>query len=86
MLFLAPGASGPEVITAITGKKPVYSAPGGQQREDFIRVRDFIAAAKVERAASADRIASVDACLFSCRYSPDTMHPSPRKLLDKNDL
>jgi class 3 adenylate cyclase len=85
MLFLAPVASGPEVTTVITGGEPVYRVPGGQQRAENIRVRDFNAAAKVERAASAGRIASSDACLHYCRYSADTLHPSPRTL-DKNDL
>jgi hypothetical protein len=51
----------------------------------IIRVRDFIAAAKVERAASAGRIVPGDACFHLCEYSADTLHPSP-KLLDKNDL
>jgi hypothetical protein len=85
MLFLAPGASGPEDATEIIGGEPVCSTPGGQQREKIIRVRDFIAAAKVERAASAGRVVSSDSCFQLCRYSADTLHPSPI-LLDKNDL
>ena len=79
MLFLAPGASGPGATKEKMAGKPACSAPGGQQRaETIIRVRDFIAAAKVERAASADGIASGDACFHSCRYSADTLHPSPK--------
>jgi hypothetical protein len=49
-------------------------------------LRDFIAAAKVERAASAGRVASDGTCLHLCRYSADTLHPSPKLYLYKNEL
>jgi hypothetical protein len=87
MLFLARVASGPEVTKEITGGEAGVHRAGWPTKEQrsIIRVRDFIAAAIVERAASAGRVVSSDACFQFCRYSADTLHPSP-KLLDKNDL
>ena len=87
MLFLAPVASGPEVTRDITGGDTGsrVSRLANNEKRLIIRVRDFNAAAKMERAVSAGRIASCGACLLYCRYSADTLHPSP-EILDKNDL
>lgn len=86
MLFLAPGASGPEVITEIIGGEPVCSAPGSQQRAENIRVRDFIAAAKVERAASAGRIASGGACLICAGIHRIRCIPLQKIIIQKRPL
>jgi hypothetical protein len=87
MLFLAPGASGPEVITELTGGEAGGQRAGGPTTsKEHKKVQDLIAAAKVERAASAGRIASVDACFHLCMYSPDTLHPSPKNIRQKRPL
>ena len=86
MLFLAPRASGPEVIKEIKGGDTDVQRVGEPNKEIAItRVRKFIAAAKVERAAGAGRNADGGACFQSCMYSADTLHPSP-ELFNKNDL
>ena len=87
MLFLAPE------LQDLKSQRNKKGGEAGAQRVGepideltIIRVRKFIAAAKVERAASGGRIALGDACFHLCRYSADTLHPSPKLLLDKNDL
>jgi hypothetical protein len=87
MLFLARVTSGPEVTQEKNRRGYRFTrVPGGQQRATIIRVRDFNAAAKVERAASAGRIASGDACLHYCRYSADTSASLSKNIRQKRPL
>jgi hypothetical protein len=84
-VILGAHTSGPEVEKEITGGEAgvAHRVANNEQR---IRVRDFNAAAKVERAASVDRTASCGACIHFCRYSADTLHPSPKIIRQKRPL
>ena len=84
-VILAARTSGPEVTKEIKGGETDVQRVGEPINElEIIRVRKFIAAAKVERAASAGRGAYGIAC-FHSMYSADTLHPSP-DIFNKNDL
>ena len=86
-VILAARTSGPEVTKVIKGGEAGVQRVGEPINElNIIRVRKFIAAAKVERAASAGRGAYGVACIQLCMYSADTLHPSPEIFNKKRPL
>ena len=85
-VILAARTSGPEVTKEKwRGKRRAARREAIDNELTIIRVRKLLAAAIVERAASAGRIANGVTCFQLCMYSADTLHPSP-EIFNKNDL